>query len=316
MPLSRRSLLAGAAGLLPLLPPVTGREALAQGAPAPEASAGEALIRRTIPSSGEALPALGVGTARRYEVAPTPDAVAPLREAVDRFLALGGTVIDTAPSYGRAEEVLGAMFGAGLPRERVFLATKVAARGREAVGAEIERSFSRLRQDRIDLLAVHNLVDVEASLPLLRDLKRAGRVRYVGVTVWRDGQLADLEPVMRRETLDFVQVNYAVDDRAAAERILPLARDRGMGVMVNVPFGRDRLFEATKGRPLPDVAAALGCATWPQFFLKYVLGHEAVTCPIPGMAKAAYVEDNMGALRGRLPDAAERRRMEAVIDAL
>ena len=163
---------------------------------------------------------------------------------------------------------------------------------------------------------MHNLIGASENLAVLRDLKGRKRIRYVGVTVWRDGQLDDLEAVMKRETLDVIQVNYAIDNRSAAERILPLAADRGAAVMINVPFGRDRLFKAVQGKALPVVAQDLGCATWPQFFLKYVLGHPAVTCPIPGMAKAAYVEDNLAAARGRLPDAAQRKQMEAFIDAV
>ncbi|GEP04744.1 aldo/keto reductase [Methylobacterium oxalidis] len=299
---TRRAVLAGAALLPAFLP---GALRAAEGA----------LIRRPIPSSGEPLPAIGIGTSRRYEVEPVPEKIAPLREAVERFVALGGTVIDTAPSYGTAEDVLGQILQGGL-REKVFLASKVSETGREAGAAQIARSFERLRTDRIDLIAVHNLIDPASNLATVRDLKAKGRVRYVGVTVWRDGQFAELEPLMKREALDFIQVNYAIDNRAAAERVLPLAAERGMAVMVNVPFGRDRLFKAVQGRELPPWAAEFDCASWPQFFLKYVLANPAVTCPIPGMAKVAYVEDNLGAARGRLPDAAARAKMEAFIDAL
>lgn len=298
---SRRSFLAGAAGLAPLL-----RLALAADEP----------IRRTIPSSGEALPALGIGTARRYEVEATPDKIAPLRAAMERFVGLGGTVIDTAPSYGNAEEILGTILREGGLREKVFLATKVDTRDREAARAQIERSLGRLGGKALDLVAVHNLIDTDDNLAVLRELKQAGRIRYLGVTVWRDNQLAALEPVIQKQALDFIQVNYALDNRTAAERILPLARDRGMGVMINVPFGRDRLLPAVKDKPLPDWAAEFDCRSWPQFLLKYVLGHEAVTCPVPGMARVAYVEDNLGAIRGRLPDAAMRRRMEAYVEGL
>ncbi|KAB1074327.1 aldo/keto reductase [Methylobacterium planeticum] len=315
---TRRTILAGAA-LLPAALQSRAQEARAQEAgprTPPAGAASEAgLIRRPIPSSGETLPAIGIGTSRRYEVEPVPDKVAPLREAVERFVALGGTVIDTAPSYGTAEDVLG-MILPGALRDKVFLASKVSESGREAGAAQIERSFERLRTPVIDLIAVHNLIDPGNNLATLRELKAKTRIRYVGVTVWRDGQFSDLEALMRREALDAVQVNYAIDNRAAAERILPLAQERGMAVMVNVPFGRDRLFKAVQGRALPPWAEEFDCASWPQFFLKYVLGHPAVTCPIPGMAKAAYVEDNLGAARGRLPDAATRAKMEALIDAL
>jgi len=306
---SRRAFLAGA-GLLPLAGP------LLEAAAPPAWAEAAGLLSRPIPSTGERIPVLGIGTSRRYEVEPTPDKIAPLREAVRRFVALGGSVIDTAPSYGTAEDVLGLILPQDGLREKVFLCSKVGTPGREAGLAEIERSFKRLNTQTIDLVAVHNLIDTASNLATLRDLKAAKRIRYVGVTVWRDSQFADLEDVMKRETLDFIQVNYALDDRLAARRILPLAAERGMAVMVNVPFGRDRLFKTVQGRDLPAWTAEFDCASWPQFFLKYVLGHEAVTCPIPGMAKAAYVEDNLGAARGRMPDAAQRARMEAYVDAL
>ncbi|WP_292515171.1 aldo/keto reductase [Methylobacterium sp.] len=288
---------------------------LGQGA-SPALAEPTSLLRRRIPSSGETLPVIGIGTSRRYEVEPTPEKVAPLREAVQRFVALGGTVIDTAPSYGTAEDVLGLILGQDGLREKVFLCSKVGTPGREGGAAEIARSFKRMNTAMIDLVAVHNLVDPAANLATLRELKAQKKIRYLGVTVWRDSQFADLEPLMRREALDFIQVNYALDDRLAAQRILPLAAERGMAVMVNVPFGRGQLLKAVQGRELPPWAAEFDCASWPQFLLKYVLANEAVTCPIPGMAKAAYVEDNLGAARGRMPDAAQRARMEAFVDAL
>ncbi|MGH1572452.1 aldo/keto reductase [Methylobacterium sp. P31] len=301
MSVSRRAVIAASA-LAPLAPRFVRAE--------------DPLIRRPIPSTGEMLPAIGIGTSRRYEAEPTPDKVAPLKEAVETFVSLGGSVIDTAPSYGTAEDVLGVVLaGPGL-RQKIFLASKVDTTGRAETLAEFERSLKRMKVDTLDLVAVHNLIDVNDNLAVLRDLKSRKRIRYVGVTVWRDDQLDALEGVMKRERLDFIQVNYAIDNRAAAERVIPLAADRGMAVMTNVPFGRDRLFKAVQGKELPAVAKDLGCASWPQFFLKYVLGNPAVTCPIPGMAKAAYVEDNLGAARGRLPDPAQRKQMEAFIDAV
>ncbi|SEP43730.1 Predicted oxidoreductase [Methylobacterium sp. ap11] len=302
MMLHRRAVLAGslAASLVP-------SRLLAQG---------DDLIRRPIPSTGETVPAIGIGTSRRYDVAPDSDAMAPLRETVARFVALGGTVIDTAPDYGRAEEVLGRILQETKLRDKVFLCSKVAARGREAGEAQIAQSFRRLGTDRIDLIAVHNLIDPAVQLPLLREMKAQKRIRYLGATTWAEGQYGDLEALMKAEKLDVIQVNYAVDARKAAERILPLARERGIAVMVNVPFGRERLFNLVRGRELPPFAAEFDCRSWPQFFLKYVLSHEAVTCPVPGTAQVRYAEDNLGAARGRLPDAALRRKMEEFIDGL
>jgi len=163
---------------------------------------------------------------------------------------------------------------------------------------------------------VHNLRGTEIHLPTLRELKQAGRIRYIGITTSFDRQYADFEATMRRERLDFIQVDYALDNRGAGEHILPLAAERGMAVMINLPFGRGRLFSAVRGKALPPWAAEIDCRTWAQFFLKYVISHPAVTCAIPGMARPAYVEDNLGAARGRLPDAALRRRMETFIDTI
>jgi aryl-alcohol dehydrogenase-like predicted oxidoreductase len=303
MDATRRSFLAGAATLGALAPAM----AAAQTGP---------LIQRAIPSSGEMLPVIGVGTARRYESAATEAELAPLRETLARFKALGGRVVDTAPAYGQAEAIVGRLVEELRIRPGLFLATKVGARSKADGAAQIEQSFKNLRTDRIDLIAVHNLLDVDAQLATLRDLKAARRIRYLGVTTSSDQQYPALETVMRREPLDFIQVDYALDNRGSAERILPLARERRMGVMINLPFGRDRLFNATRGKPLPDWAAEIGCTTWAQVFLKYVVSHPAVTCAVPGMAQARYVEDNMMAARGRLPDAALRRRMEQFIDGL
>ena len=276
----------------------------------------EELIRKPIPSTAEAVVAIGVGTARRYEGAVGEAELAPLRETLRTFLDLGGDVVDTAPSYGDAETVVGGLLAALGHRKGVFLATKVGAAGRSAGSAQIERSFDLLQRKRLDLIAVHNLQDVDTQVPLLHELKKAGRVRHVGATTSSDRQYAAFEAMMNRQTLDFIQVDFALDNRGAAERLLPLARERHMAVMINLPFGRGRLFSATKGKPLPPWAAEFDCTTWAQFFLKYIIAHDAVTCAIPGMARPEYVLDNMGAARGRLPDATARKRMEAFIDAL
>jgi len=275
-----------------------------------------ALARKPIPSSGETIPVIGVGTARRYQGAAGEAELAPLRDSLRKFLELGGSVIDTAPSYGDAEAVLGRLLRDLQPSVPVFLATKVGAVGHAAGQAQIEQSFSRLPRRPLDLIAVHNLQDIDTQLAQLRELKSAGRIRYLGATTSSDGQYQAFEAMMRKQALDFVQMDFALDNRGAGERLLPLARDRGMGVMINLPFGRGRLFEATRGRPLPPWSAEFDCASWAQFFLKYIVSHEAVTCAIPGMAKPEYVVDNMGAARGRLPDQAMRKRMETFIDAL
>ncbi len=274
------------------------------------------LIVRPIPSSGERVPVIGVGTARRWENVTTPAELAPLREVLRAFADRGGKVIDTAPSYGAAEAVAGELVAGLGVRASLFLATKVSATGRQAGMEEIEASFRRLRTSRIDLIAVHNLRDTATQLQTLRELKQAGRIRYVGITTSFPRQYSEFERTMRTETLDFIQVDYALDSRAAAATILPLAADRGMAVMINLPFGRGRLFQAVQGRALPPWASDFDCASWAQFFLKYIVSHPAVTCCVPGTAKVEYLLDNLGASQGRLPDPATRRRMEDFIDRL
>ena len=295
-----------AAGVALLLPP---RETLGQSAP---------LLQKKIPSSGEMIPIIGLGTARRYEEVTTEAEKVPLRETILKFKEVGLRVIDSSPSYGTAEAVVGEIVDGLKIRDSLFLATKVSLReiGREQGIAQIEQSFKKLRTNKIDLIAVHNLRDTQVQLRTLREMKQAGRIRYVGITTSFDNQYGEFERTMKNETLDFIQLDYALDNRDAGDRIIPLAADRGMAVMINLPFGRGRLFIAVQGKTLPEWAGEFDCASWAQFFLKYIVSHPAITCAVPGMAKAEYVTDNVGAARGRLPDAAMRRRMEQFIDGL
>jgi aryl-alcohol dehydrogenase-like predicted oxidoreductase len=276
------------------------------------------LLQKKIPSSGELIPIIGLGTARRYEEIKSDGEKVPLRETILKFKELGLKVIDTSPSYGTAEAVAGEIVEGLKIRDSLFLATKVSLRevGREQGLAQIEQSFKKLRTQKIDLIAVHNLRDTEVQLQTLREMKKAGRIRYVGVTTSFDNQYGEFEQMMKKETLDFIQVDYALDNRDAGDRLIPLAADRGMAVMINLPFGRGRLFNAVQGKKLPEWASEFDCASWAQFFLKYIVSHAAITCAVPGMAKAEYVVDNIGAARGRLPDAAMRKRMEQFIDGV
>ncbi len=271
------------------------------------------VVQRKIPSSGERVPVIGIGTARGYEGA-TERERAPLRKVLRQLKELGGKVIDTAPSYGNAETVVGDLVAELGIRDSLFLATKVGAEGRDAGIEQLEQSLKRLRTPQIDLIAVHNLRDTQTQLRTLRDWKQAGRIRYVGITTSSDRQYLEFEQTMKTETLDFIQVDYALDNRNAEQRILPLAADRGMAVMINVPFGRGRLFKAVQEHKLPPWASEFDCASWAQFFLKYIVSHPAVTCAIPGTAQVEHLVDNLGALRGRLPEPAMRRRMESFID--
>ena len=278
----------------------------------------QALLQKKIPSSGESIPIIGIGTARRYEEVKTEAEKGPLRETVRQFQALGGKVIDSSPSYGTAEAVVGELVDGLKIRDSLFLATKVSLRnvGREEGIRQIEESFKKYRTSKIDLIAVHNLRDTDIQLRTLREMKQAGRIRYVGITTSFDNQYGEFEQTMKKETLDFIQVDYALDNRDAGERIIPLAADRGMAVMINLPFGRGRLFNAVQGKKLPEWAGEFDCQSWAQFFLKYIVSHPAITCAVPGMAQAKYVVDNLGAARGRLPDAAARRKMEQFIDTV
>jgi aryl-alcohol dehydrogenase-like predicted oxidoreductase len=276
------------------------------------------LLQKKIPSSGESIPIIGIGTARRYEEVKTEAEKAPLRETIRQFQALGGKVIDSSPSYGTAEAVVGELVEDLKVRDSLFLATKVSLRkdGREEGIKQIEESFKKYRTKMIDLIAVHNLRDTDTQLAILREMKQADRIRYVGITTSFPKQYGEFEQVMKRATLDFIQVDYALDNRETDKRIIPLAGDRGIAVMINLPFGRGRLFNAVQGKDLPEWAKDFDCRSWAQFFLKYLVSHPAVTCAIPGMAQAKYVVDNLGAARGRLPDAATRRKMEQFIDSV
>jgi aryl-alcohol dehydrogenase-like predicted oxidoreductase len=276
-----------------------------------------ALLRKKIPSSGETIPIIGIGTARRYEEVKNDAEKVPLRETIKQFQALGGTVIDSSPSYGTAEAVVGELVDELKIRDSLFLATKVSLRkvvGRDEGIKQIEASFKKYRTNKLDLIAVHNLLDTDTQLKTLREMKAAGRIRYVGMTTSFDNQYGEFEQVMKKETLDFIQVDYALDNRDAGDRIIPLAPDRGMAVMINLPFGRGRLFNAVQGKKLPEWASEFDCVSWAQFFLKYIVSHPAITCAVPGMARPEYVVDNLGAAHGRLPDTAIRKRMEQFID--
>lgn len=262
------------------------------------------------------MPVIGIGTARRYSAGRGTPERGELKEVLRQFTAAGGKVIDTAPSYGAAETVMGELVKELGVRPSLFIATKVRASDKDSTVAQIENSFRRLGTERIDLIQVHNLVNTAPTLAILREVKQTGRIRYVGITTSFEGQHAEFADEMQRQRLDFIQVNYALDDRAAADRILPLAAERGIAVLVNLPLGRGRLFREVRNRPLPDWAIELDCRSWAQFFLKYIVSHPAVTCAIPGTARTKYVADNLGAARGRLADAATRKRMEAFIDAI
>ena len=276
-----------------------------------------ALIERAIPSTGEKLPVVGMGTAVKYEN-PTPEQIVELKQVLKRFPELGGKVLDTAPSYGRAEVVVGDALAELGNRDRYFLATKVGrpATDRASAMTMVDNSFKRLRTNRIDLLQIWNVASPDVLAPLLHDLKDQKRIRYTGITTSFKNSYAALEAAMKTHKLDFVQVDLAVDNRSAQERIIPLAADLGMGVLVNLPFGRTRVLPKVIGKPVPEWAAEFDARTWPQILLKYIVSNPAVTCVIPGTDTIAFAEDNNAAARGRLPNAEMRKRIEKYFDEM
>jgi aryl-alcohol dehydrogenase-like predicted oxidoreductase len=281
--------------------------------------AADTLLHRGVPSSGEQLPVIGVGT-NNYSPT-TPEERAARRAVLERLTGSGLRVIDTAPLYRESERVIGELLTEIGTRPKAFLATKVTAPNitREEGIASMEESMRRLQTDFIELMQVHNLIGTEVLLPLIREWIAAKRIRYVGVTTSRDEQYREIVRLMRTESLDFIQVDYSLGNRGAADQILPLAAERGIAVLINLPFGGRRdgnLFSRVRGQSLPSWAAEFNARSWGQFFLKYVLSHPAVTCAIPGMTKIANLDDNLGAAQGRLPDAVMRRRMEEFWDAL
>jgi aryl-alcohol dehydrogenase-like predicted oxidoreductase len=265
------------------------------------------IILRKIPSSGEQLPAIGIGSWETFDV----DDVTPIQPVLEKFFARGGRVIDSSPMYGKSEAAIGKMVAAIRPATPPFLATKVWTTGQREGIAQMERSIARMGAKVVDLMQIHNLVDWKTQLATLREWKAAGKVRYIGITHY--GALDELERVLLAEKLDFVQLPYSVVQRGAEKRLLSACADRGAAVLVMEPFAKGAVFTKVKGKPLPPVAAELGCTSWAQLFLKFILAHPAVTCPIPATSKLAHLEDNMGAMRGPVPTQAQRDAIAATI---
>jgi aryl-alcohol dehydrogenase-like predicted oxidoreductase len=284
--------------------------AAAAAAPATSAQEPATLITRAIPSSGERLPAVGLGTA---EVFDTDDAATRRKAAavIGALVANGGTLIDTASSYGEAETVIGAVSAPAGLRAKLFIATKLESPDE----AELKQSLARLRTNKLDLLQLHNVSDPHQSLARFKEWKAQGVCRYIGITSTYHGDFPAVAAVLGREKPDFVQIDYSIDNRQAEKRILPLAAEVKAAVLTALPFGRARLFRAVRGKALPDWATGLA-GSWAQFFLKYLLGDPRVTAVIPGTSDAAHMADNLGAMRGALPDAEQRRRMVKFIEAL
>jgi aryl-alcohol dehydrogenase-like predicted oxidoreductase len=268
-----------------------------------------AIVERRIPRTGESLPVIGLGSWQTLDVGADPAARAPLREVLTEFVRHGGSVIDSSPMYGRSEAVLGDLAQElGLHRQ-LFFATKVWTTGRDAGIRQMEESFQRLRTDRIDLLQVHNLLDWRTHLPTLRRWQEQRKIRYTGVTHYTAAAHAELARVLKNEDIDFIQVNYSLAERDAERTVLPPAAGRGTAVLINRPFAEGALFRKVRGKPLPPWANEIGCASWSQFFLKFIISHPAVTCVIPATGKVAHLLDNMQAGIAPLPDERMRERM-------
>jgi diketogulonate reductase-like aldo/keto reductase len=298
---NRRDLikLGAAAGLLPSL-------ALAE-----EAS----MITRPIPVSGEALPVVGLGTWQVFDVESTPEEIALRRQIVQQLTDAGGRLIDTSPMYNRSEKVVGDVIESGVERSSLFLATKVWTDGKAAGVRQMEQSAELMKTDVIDLMQVHNRRDLDVHMPTIREWQQKARIRYNGVTDYRESVHDEMETVMKRHKPDFIQINYSLGERGADDRVLPLAQDLGIAVLVNRPFMSGRLFQAVRDRELPDWAHEFA-DSWGQFFLKFIISHPAVTCVIPATSQMRHMADNLGAGFGRLPDAATRERMLSVVGAI
>ena len=284
---------------------------------------GETPITRAIPSSGEELPIVGLGSSATFSSVARSDDVSALQDVLRILFENGGRVFDTAPSYGASEEVAGTIVQKFNATEKVFWATKVnvVERGSDsadpdAARAQIERSFQHIGKDPIDLIQVHNLADISTQMSILKELKAEGRVRYIGTTSTRTRHYPYLAKVMREEPIDFIGVDYAVDNRKSAKTILPLAQDLGIAVLAYAPFGRTRLWRRVASRKMPTWATEFGANTWAQFFIKYVAAHPAITVVTPATSKPKHMLDNLAAGVGELPDETTQRRMERLIESL
>lgn len=280
----------------------------------PASAAAAPILRRPIPFTVEQLPVIGLGTWQTFDVGGNPAERAPLEQVLAEFSALGGTLIDSSSMYGRSEEVVGELASALRLRDKLFVATKVWTHGKSAGIRQMEDSMRKLRAKPVDLMQVHNLVDVRTHLATLREWKRQGIVRYLGVTHYTASSHEEVARIVKAEPLDFIQINYSVAERDAERNLLPLARDRGVAVIVNRPFAGGEVLRRLRDKPLPAWAVDIDCGSWAQLLLKFVISHPAITCAIPATSKVAHLRDNMQAGHGRLPD--EKLRERIVAEAL
>jgi diketogulonate reductase-like aldo/keto reductase len=280
------------------------------------AAQSRAMLTRAIPSTGETLPVIGLGTWQVFDVGAEASARAPLRDVLRTFFAAGGRMVDSSPMYGASESVVGDLCKELAICEPLFVATKVWTSGRDAGIQQMETSFKRLRVEQMDLMQVHNLLDVATHTKTLADWKAKGRVRFVGITHYTSAAYADVEKWLKTGQYDFLQINYSLAERESGERLLPLARDRKVAVIANRPFAEGAMFRRVRGKPVPEWAKEAGMATWAQYFLTWIVSHPAVTCAIPGTGRADHLADNLAAGTGPLPGEAMRKRMAEHFDSL
>lgn len=299
---TRRQVMAAGAGLSLL--PATGL-----------ANSDRTMLTKEIPVSGEKLPVIGLGTYSVFDVSSTPAEIEVRRKIVDSLTAHGGNLLDTSPMYNRSEKVIGDVIQSGTDREKLFLATKVWTDGRSAGAAQMQRSAELMRTDVIDLMQVHNLHDTAVHMETIREWQESGKIRYSGLTHYTAGAQRALAEEMQQYKPDFIQINYSLGEREADERLLPMAQDLGVAVLINRPFQAGRLFSAVSGKKLPDWAASIA-DSWGQFFLKFIVSHPAVNCVIPATSKPHHMLDNLGAGHGEIPDAKTRKRMQDFFDGL
>ena len=273
-------------------------------------------IKKSIPASGEQLSVIGLGTSRTFDVSSESVAQSPLLEVMRAFFDKGGQLIDSSPMYGNAEAVTGALLRAINNPPGLFAATKVWTYGKQEGIEQMQRSENRLGVEPIDLMQIHNLRDWRTHIDTLQDWKAQGKIRYLGITTSHGRYHAELETILQRQPLDFVQLSYNIEDRSVEQRLLPLAHERGIATLINRPYQRGSLFRQVKGKPLPDWAADIDCASWGQYFLKFIASHAAVTCIIPATSKLKHMVDNMAAGYGRLPDERMRQRMIKYLESI
>ena len=275
----------------------------------------DSMLTKPIPATGESLPVIGLGTYNVFDVASTAEALASRKDIVERLTGAGGSLLDTSPMYNRSEKVIGDVIGVGVDRQELFLATKVWVDGRAAGIAQMNRSADLMQTDVLDLMQVHNLRDTAVHMPVIREWQEEGRIRYNGLTHYTAGALEALGREMQAFKPQFIQINYSLGERAAEHKVLPLAKDLGIAVLINRPFQSGRLFRAVAGKELPDFAREIA-DSWGQFFLKFIVSHPAVTCAIPATSKPHHMADNLGAGFGKMPDASMRQRMADYFSSL